>query len=93
MLDTPQFVSGVLLHTRLSGVLPHAFNILVCAHASCMKYIEQNFECSLNIVSHSFVSYTPVASMWFLPKHLGEFHRLSCVRTYARICTAIFDMF
>ena len=25
VLDTPQFVSGVLLHSRLSGVLPHAF--------------------------------------------------------------------
>ena len=25
VLDTLQFVSGVLLHTRLSGVLPHAF--------------------------------------------------------------------
>ena len=23
VLDTPQFVSGVLLHTHLSGVLPH----------------------------------------------------------------------
>ena len=41
VLDTPQFVSGVLLHTRLSGVLPHAFIFSVCAHASCMKYIEQ----------------------------------------------------
>ena len=25
VLDTPQFVSGVLLHTRLSSVLPRAF--------------------------------------------------------------------
>ena len=41
VLDTSQYVSGVLLHTRLSGVLPHAFIFLVCAHASCMKYIEQ----------------------------------------------------
>ena len=32
--------------------------------------------------------------MWLLPKHHGEFPRLSiCVRTYARIRTATFDMF
>ena len=35
------------------------------------------------------LSYTPVAAMCFLPKHLGEFDRLSCVRTYARIRTDI----
>ena len=36
------------------------------------------------------LSYTPVAAMCFLPNsHLGEFDRLSCVRTYARIRTDI----
>ena len=41
VLDTPQFVSGVFLHTRLSGVLPHAFIFWYVHHASCMIYIEQ----------------------------------------------------
>ena len=39
------------------------------------------------------LSYTPVAAMCFLPKHLGKFDRLSCVRTYAVLRTATFDTF
>ena len=31
--------------------------------------------------------------MCFSPKHLGKFDRLSCVRTYALIRTATFDIF
>ena len=50
----------------------------------------------LNVVyvfSLIVLSYTPVAAMCFLPKHLGKFDRLSCVRTYVLIRTATFDIF
>ena len=81
-----------MLSRYMSFVTPQ--NVITIA-AKCntnTKCNNINAKC-LNIFSHSFVSYTPVASMWFLPKHHGEFHRLSCVRTYARIRTATFDMF
>ena len=47
----------------------------------------------MNVVYIFFLialSYTPVAAMCFLRiSHLGEFDRLSCVRTYARIRTVV----